>query len=160
MFLTSWKADLTFKPLGDSTTHQYVSLSSDQAKQLRNGGTVEQSPKVMLFNGQLCEWFLPTRDGKQPRIHLQPVASSDRRFVRLGLGFDDARNGDEGVVGFAVMPSIRNSKAILLEVTQPADPAAPVVGIPVPGKPRTCQRATKDRHFVLIQPDVVAAEEE
>jgi hypothetical protein len=159
-FLTKWDIDLVFKPLSESKSHLYMRLSSAQADELRNAGKSRPFPNVTLFNGQLCEWCLDARDGTQQRWHVQPVVSGDRRFIRLGLGIDDGGAESTGEAVPTSVTTVSDRDAILVEVDNSKVTDSRIVGVPVPGQPRTFRRSPQSRRFVLIQAKVIVTEEE
>lgn len=163
--LTEWNVDLAFKPLAESKSHRYTRLSSAQAEQLLTAGKSGSFPKVTLFNGQVCDCLLEKQDGIQPRWHVQPVVSADRKFVRLGVGIDDGRTeaAGAGSTDEAVPTSVTtipDGDAILVEVDEQADAPARIVGVPIPGQTGAFKRVYNDRRFILIQAEVVVVEEE
>ena len=154
-FLADWNVDLQFRELSESKSHRYMRLSPAQAEELRSGSKVTQTPKVTLFNGQLCLWNHTLADESPQKWHLQTVASADRRFVRLGVGIDEI----PGKPVSTSVVSIPDREAILVEAIEPAD-AARVVGVPIPGRPKAFRSVRPPRRFVLIQPEIVIVEEE
>jgi beta-lactamase regulating signal transducer with metallopeptidase domain len=158
-FLADWNLDLMFKPLAESKSHRYARLSSAQADRIRNVTKSSQILKVTLFNGQLCEWYLDKRDGTQQSWHVQPVVSADRRHIRLGLGIDDGQTEPAAHAVPTSVTTISDKGAILVEIHDSPDTVSPIVGVPVPGQPRTFRRVSLSRRFVLIQSEVLVNED-
>ena len=159
-FFADWNIDLKLKPLSESNTHRYMRLSSAQADELRNAGKSRQSPKVTLFNGQLCELLMDERDGRKQNWHVQPVVSGDRRSVRLGVGIDNGQSESTGEAVPTSVTTIPDRDAILVEMNDSTETNSRIVGEPIPGQPRAFRRVSQPRRFVLIQPEVVILKEE
>lgn len=157
-FFAEWDSNLKLKPLSESTTHSYMRLSSAQADELRNAGRSSQSPKVTLFNGQLCELRIDERNGRKQNWHVQPVVSGDRRSVRLGVGIDNGRSGTSDETVPTSVTTVSDGEAILVEVNGSAE--GRIVGEPIPGQPRAFRQVSHPRRFVLIQPEVIIVDEE
>ncbi|MBI1315000.1 hypothetical protein GC176_27225 [bacterium] len=151
------------RPLGDSATCKYARLTTAQAEQLRSDAEVSLLPKVTLFNGQTGDLFLPERGGHRPQLRLQPTVSVNRQFVRLAAGFNGGRkkSADEVTPPVTVveLPPVSEDEAILLEVTEPADPDAPIVGVSASEKSRRFRAVRHRRSFMLIQADILNVEE-
>ena len=116
--------DLEFELVSGSTNQTIARLTKSQESLIRTFSEVQQLPKISLFNGHRCDVLLPRCEGLQPRLSLQPVVSSDRRFIRLSLGVDDARSeiDDEQL---AVVPAIQDGESILVKLSDSkADPDA------------------------------------
>ncbi|MDA1158020.1 MAG: hypothetical protein O2983_00300, partial [Planctomycetota bacterium] len=169
-FLRDWDVDLLFRSLSESKSHRYMRLSPAQVEQLRRGSKVTQLPKVTLFNGQAVNWSLDTAAGSPQTWHLQPVASADRRFVRLGVGIDETRADSADstdpttAASTAAVPTsvmtIPDRDAILIEVMAPLDADLRATEAPSPGQSQAFQRSPSPRRFLLIQPEIVIVEEE
>lgn len=138
---TDGTIDLQFKPLGDSKTHRFARLTADQAKRLRNGSEIKPAPKITLLNGQYCELVLARQPGQPTRLMLRPVVSGDRRFVRLSLGTSDADSENTRDRPIAALPAIPSGESVLVKL---------------PG----ATNRSNDHRFLLIQPQVIIAEEE
>lgn len=95
----------------------------------------------------------------QPELHLQSRASSNRQSIHLAMTSGNSTDSES----LPPLPTIHSGDAILLEVTHSTEAVEADVheaGSPDAADPRSLQRNTANRHFVLIQPDVIVIEEE
>lgn len=149
--------NVRFDALGNSTAHRYARLTSQQAEQLRNSGLISQSPKVTLFNGQICHWHLGEQSDQQSELHIQVVASQNNQSIRLALRAGPL-NDDRPL---PPIPAITSGDCILLEVSGQTETRA--LADEQSGsalKADDDQQETTARHFLLIQPDILVLEEE
>ena len=135
------KLDLNaeFKSVDGATGTQFILISGSHAEQLRKQVKVTKLPKVTLFNGQTCVLSLPGQSGHQRRLGVQPVASGDRRSVRIAIEVADP---DEELSGRLInLPAIQDGEFVLMRLngTEPD---------------------SGDEWYVLLQSRILIAEEE